>query len=389
MPKCKKIFYLLLILVLATTLLIACIPRACSTESAAGQQTSSFIANVLGYNMNVYTETVIKYLTQAPPSNGLNGLPFEAVIVNLTSASTVPIQVMCQFYNGTLALCQITTHGTDNVSPIYAQATPQTILGKAIEILQRYATYANAAYVQPMINILDANPALNGSSNNAYAIAGNIKCTVSVWEDQVTFNWHYVVNGVDYDQESLDLGFTNGVLTMLGDNWGLFKIPNSLSINVKESEAEEIAWTAANNPNVLTQAISGVGNVTMALSDSPQVELIGTVDNYMLRPMWAIQFYANNLTLNNALVNVPINGVEVGVWADNGQIAYCTVTGYQGVVNPQTTTPQATASASALSQPATSSQPQPNTLFGIGLILGITLIVALAVAAFVIKKIRR
>jgi hypothetical protein len=215
------------------------------------------------------------------------------------------------------------------VKPVNSQ-TP-SIREQAIEILQNYATSHNATYVQPMINILEANPALNGSTNNAYAIAGNIKCTVRItqigeadWQTVVNFNFIYIEDGVDYCQKAFNVNFLGGKFTALSDDWNLYSGPSKLSVT--ESEAEKTAWKAANNPHILTQEIGGVGDDTITLSGSPDVEIIGDQYNYTLRPMWAVLYYANASIFPFATT---FSGVEVGVWADNGQIAYCTPYGFQ------------------------------------------------------------
>ena len=361
----KKKCHLTLILLIVSILLFASVPGAYSTEATVQNQAYSFLANVLDFNMSSYNATVVAYAPSslAPPDTGFEGLPMESITVNLTSTSTHSLAATFTFVNGTLELCGLWTYDGAAVSPLYAQATPSNVLGAVKGILQRYENYNGAGYVQPMLNMLNENPSLN-CLNNATATAGNLKCSIEVDGSSTTINWHYTANGVDYDQKCISLVFSSGTLTSFCDKWSFYQATNSLSITVPEQEAEKIAWNAAN---------TNYPNVTITLTDKPQVELIGDDNNLTLRPIWAIQFYANSTA------NVPVNGVEVGVWADNGQIAYCTVTGYLEISNiPPPSLP-------------TASPTQPNknmTLLDASLTVGAATITitAIAIAAWVLKK---
>lgn len=362
----KKNCRLILILLIASILLFAGVPRVYSIEATAQNQAYSFLANVLDFNMSSYDKTVVAYApsSAAPPNTGFEGLPVESITVNLTSTSTHSLAATFTFVNGTLELCGLWTYDGSTVSPLYSQAEPSTVLGEVKWVLQSYENYNEAAYVQPMLNMLDTNPSLNGL-NNATVTTGNLKCTIEVDDGSTTLNWHYVADGVDYDQKCLSLVFSSGILTSFSDKWSFYQTSNSLSINVPEQKAENLAWNAANTDDP---------NVTVTLTDNPQAALIGDVDNLTLRPIWVIQFYSNNGT-----VNVPANGVEVGVWADNGQIAYCTIMGYLEISN---TPPSSLPTASP-------SQPNKNAAsFDTSLTVGAAAITitAIAVAAWVFRK---
>jgi hypothetical protein len=124
-------------------------------------------------------------------------------------------------------------------SLIYVEPQPQTILGVAGNLVQRFSSFEDASYSEDMSNVL----ASVNETENVEVTEGNVKLKVSVAGDSGKVIWLYTENGVDFLPKSLTFTFGEGVLQELSDGWFLFKI-GSTEVNIDMEEAIEIARNA-------------------------------------------------------------------------------------------------------------------------------------------------
>jgi hypothetical protein len=162
-----------------------------------------------------------------------------------------------------------------------------------------------------------------------------------------SFGFCRIVNGVELPNKSVGLYFTDDVIDF-SDTFGLYDV---CDVNIFSSDAEfaDFAFEVANvfcesffapaeenfvRPDLLRSRFE-VGLVMIPgqiynnpLNDELLEAGLGTRysvdrDASVLYPLWTAKFYFSE-TVGN------VDGVQVGVWGDTGEVAYCWETGHLG-----------------------------------------------------------
>jgi hypothetical protein len=224
----------------------------------------------------------------------------------------------------------------------------------------------------------------------ANATSGNMKLVVS----QTGIGWSYTTDGVDVPNKSIGLSFGSNTF-VFSDTWNLYSI-GSPSV-ISKDEAVTIALNAAQNYNLNLSKVAGSNNTTelkpdwsKMRSDVALAMIPGQTYNNSLNS--ALKFVTNGNMTRNPLALYPIwqtifyfsqpieniAGIQVGVWGDTKEIAYCSTYGFLG--NSQ-------APSSSTAQPSASPQvTQAATLLSVVLCAILAIAITATTAALIIKK---
>ncbi len=382
MPMNKKAF-VATILLLTLLIPIATEPqtnqsaKAETANSAVQDKLTAFLNEVLGIDSSSYELTTPSYGYSYPSTYG--GLDKEELAsFTLNSSDGDAIHALSIFDNGYPSLIDFSLYGSVATDQQYSTNT----LEKVQSIILRYQTFAqnysiDTSEIAQALNML-SNVATLTTSN---VTQGNMKMEITVSQNHSGPNsvnytkiaWIYTIDGVDATRKSLSIEFDNitgGVEVDFGDAWGFWSVADTW---ISEAEATSIAWNAAKNYNVTlgnpntnstTVVAPDWGNnpftqvgIMMApgqgYNNSLDIALnFGSMGNITrngltLYPLWQFMFYFNQSIGD-------IQGIEVGVWGDTGEIAYCSSTGDFGVSD---VIPTATSSPTVSPTPSTPELP--------------------------------
>ncbi len=356
-------------------------------------QAVSSMSNLFGFDMSKYNVTLTgDYSLSAQMFPQYGGLSPENVQYNLTSVDGNIVNEEVEFLNGSAIHYQLYYYGnaTNNLAtPNYLQPTPLTLSQKVITFLTRYQNFSRASYIQPMLDLVRNNSLdemlstlnISNATNSASVINNNLKMEVSANEYSTEILFMPSYGGADYPNGiNLDI-LNNGNIDTFTDQQSLYSI-GSTTINVSKDDAINTAWNAANN--ISTVSIDGVGNVSIHFMNNPMINLYGSVrDNMKAYPFYFIQIPTDK-------VYYTVDGVQVGIWADTGQVAFCELTGFEGqpIPNGQVQTNSVTTpSPLPISTQSTGSMNNSFSSMQLFIITVISVaIVAITIAAIVVKR---
>jgi len=271
--------------------------------SASADDAITFLQDVIQIDIASYHATLLSDTVEQ--RTDLGGVVEEILRYSLTSGES-KIDVVLRFRNQMLSWYRIyLIEG----SPIYAAPQPQTILGTAEGLVQRFSSFEDASYLEEMSNIL----ALVNEGENVEITEGNVKLMVSIDGGSGKVQWLYTENGVDFLPKSLTLVFEDGVLQEISDGWFLLKI-GSTEINIDMEEAVEIARNAAEG---FSWTAEGATVADFVVLDEPASVLFHPTqrEEYLtLIPYWEITFNLDKVYPGG------VNRLGVGVWADTGVV---------------------------------------------------------------------
>jgi DNA-binding transcriptional ArsR family regulator len=274
-----------------------------SWSGASTNDAITFLRDVIQIDITEYHATLSSNTVEY--RSDLGGVIEEILKYSLTSGES-QIDVGLRFRNKEVSLYQMSLF---EGSPVYSQPQPFSILDVAKDLIQRYSSFNDAAYVKEMSSIL----ATVEEIENTEITQGNTKLEITLSGNNVEFMWLYTENGVDFSPKSLDLVFENNVLKELTDGWFLFTI-GSTEVNVSREEAIEMArnavqdftWEAngvvVSDFNVLQEPVSAVFHPTLREAG---VALI---------PYWEVTLYLDKVYPGG------VNRLAVGIWAGTEQV---------------------------------------------------------------------
>jgi len=275
---------------------------AASSKLTAKENAVSFLADVVGLDMTQYNTTVAFYKSYPADETGV------AVTVanyRLESAGG-EIEVSWQCRNNALVSLGMNRLGDSSI--LYAQPQPTDLLSRAKELIRRYQEYSGAAYLQTMNDLLSTVTELKPMT----ATSGNVKLIIKINEPFTRIDWIYTVNGTDVPRKGIGFKFEDGSFSNFGNGWDLYTIGNA-DLKLSRDDAIRIARQHA-------QSYSwNVGNTTVndfTILDSPvnaESSMQPREDN-TLYPWWNIQLY-----LDKTYPGM-IGSIQVGLWADTGEI---------------------------------------------------------------------
>jgi hypothetical protein len=312
MSSLIKKFHVAFVLAVVLAFPLLQVPTAYSAEWSAPEKAMSFLTDVVRLDMTKYKATLVNHRVEYP--SDLGGLAKEYVDYILESDES-KLDVGCVFINKTLDFCILYV---DKGSPLYVQPSTN-FLDAAKGLLERYQTYSGASHLQEMRNMLDTLTEMKTMTTTV----GNIKLEVSTGGDSAYFSWMYTFDGIDATRKGTYIYFEHGSFKYFSDGWGIYSI-GSTDINVSEEEAIRIAREHAENYTLKIWT----GNWTVmnfTIVDEPlKAEFsMERREPLTLYPFWHIQLYFDKAYGTS-------NGIEVGIWADTGEVLFCQATGIAG-----------------------------------------------------------
>lgn len=271
-----------------------------SKGQTAADQALAFIKDVAGVDVAKYNMTVRGPIMDYPP--GYGGFETEEFQYTLESAES-NFKAIARFVNGTFASCNFYFY---EGYPIYTQTTPQ-VLDYAKRILERFQSVSGENYPVGMINMLDS---FNPASPNTTLASSNMKFSGSLQGNNGSIRWVYVANGFEYAKKNVHMKFVNGHLEDFSNYWNVWIVGDAVPTVTRE-EAIEKAVERANSHELVFD--EGVMPFTIA-TDKIDAQLWGIPrEPLTLQLSWHVSMYFEKWVYS-------VYGLEVGLWADTGEI---------------------------------------------------------------------
>lgn len=301
----------------------------------------SFLTDIMGVNLTEYNITKPGYGISYPSNLG-GKIKEETISYQLVSGQG-NLSTWCIIEDGVITSCSL--------RPIEGQTFftyNKNINDSVNNFLQNYLTFVSqtkksTAYLTPVISSITND--FDYQKESETTIEG-IKLTVKQTDYATNIQWTYVQEGVDITRKSILIGFINGSVSRFADTWNLYSVydqktiskEEAQSIGFKAAQAKPInmfstqdsqptavqvtpdwnGWTCKPNLSFIPGAES---SQAIGLSNDTSSSVHG--DSLTLYPQWHFIFYFGK-PIGNVL------GVEVGVWADTGEVAYSNVYGHLG-----------------------------------------------------------
>ncbi|MDG6223563.1 MAG: winged helix-turn-helix domain-containing protein [Candidatus Bathyarchaeota archaeon] len=267
----------------------------------------NFLQDVIQLDMTKYTANLERHTVGY--RTDLGGTIEEFLTYRLISDET-ELSIDFRFRNQTLSRYYLTII---EGSPIYSTPPSANVIEYTKNLVQRYQTYADAPYIEPMRNILTSISHVE----NTEKIQGDIKLIITTTGKDVEIRWSKTTNGIDFQAKGMTLTFYDGALTFLTDGWLLFNVGNT-DVNVSEQEAIQIAIDSAREYSWMVDGIEIADFVV--LEDPVSVNLWPHIRDEPLDliPYWYVVVKLDKVYPGN------VNSIGVGIWADTGKVS-----GYQ------------------------------------------------------------
>jgi len=296
------------------------------SDLTAPEKTLTILKDVVGidtatYSTNLDTHTQDLYFEV---------LPQEYVKYTLESNES-KLEVICNFVNEKLRSIITYTDGSLRMTQ-----PPTNTLEMAKEFINKYQTISSASYYSMLKSMLD-NLEIN---KNITKTSENTKLEVTGNTSYTSFRWTYTVNGVEAPSKCVALKFENGFLKYFVDTWSIYKI-GSTDLNISEDEAIDIAMKATENyswnvsmggdnpPVTVTDFdILGVSKTTLMIGNYIWKNESRSGDPFTLYPGWTIKLYFDKLYSGY------VYGLDVGIWADTGEVHDITTMMWTGEYSP-------------------------------------------------------
>jgi hypothetical protein len=272
--------------------------------SAGTDDAITFLEDVVQIDLTEYDATLLSNTVEVREE--LGGVVEEFLSYSLTNGES-RITVDLRFRNRELSRYKMSLF---EGSVVYAQPQPFSMLGVTKDVIQRYSSFKDVAYVEKMDSMLASVTAIE----NTEITEGNMKLKITVSGGSTEILWMYTENGVDFSPKSLSLIFENQVLTELTDGFSLFKVGTTEVSVASEEEAVQIArdalqgftWTA--DGTVVSDFVVLGEPVTAIFHPTLREEGVALI------PYWEITLYLDKVYPGG------INRIAVGVWADTAEV---------------------------------------------------------------------
>jgi len=279
-----------------------------AAESTAQEKTLSFLTDVILLDLTKYNVTLVSDSVTYPAEYG--GLTQEEVRYKLETNGS-DLDVTFVYRDSILAFGTIYVH--PDRSPLhYTQAQPANLIDTTKGLLERYQKYTGSSRYQELRDTLD----LVAKVESTTVTLGNVKLRIYAEGRIASFAWAYLYNGLE--KPGLDIVFSYGAVETINDQWNLFKV-GSTTVSVSKEEAISIAreraksfsWKVGLDPNATEIK-------DFKILDEPVKTSLGlrTREPLTLYPHWLVTLYFDKTYPGSVI------GVEVGIWADTGEIHY-------------------------------------------------------------------
>jgi hypothetical protein len=309
----KKLQVVLALLIMALILVEA--PIAYSTESAAPEKALSFMTEVLQLDMTKYFAKLERYSIDYPGK--LGGVAQEGFTYILESEES-KLDVFFRFTNGTLTYCLLTV---DEGVPLYVQQS-DNVLDASNIFLDRYQSWTGDLSLQvmkEMLNMVDA-------TKDAETTLGNTKLEVYWYGEYPSFYWSYTFNGADYAK--MGFAFDEGKFAF-GDDRNLFNVG---STDVAVSKDEAIAFALKHIENYsYTVGMGSEPSIEVTDFNVVEKKITATLLTWPREPLTIYPYWNVKLDLDRTYPGF-VSGINVGIWADSGEVLFCQPIGWGGSI---------------------------------------------------------
>jgi hypothetical protein len=274
------------------------------TWSSPTDKVLRFLRDVVKLDMTKYKATMLSDTVEY--RSELGGVVEELVKYTLTSNES-RVDVALRFRNSHFSRFQLYI---DEGKPQYSQIPPSDNVAAINAVLERYEAYTSDSYLEDMRTLLSS---VSGTENNETTL-DHTRLVFLTSGDSVRIMLLYTENGVDFAPKSLSFVFENDILIEILDGWYLFTVENT-QVNISSEQAVGIARNAAANFKWIanSQEISNFTvlqqPVSVMFHPSPREGGLALV------PYWSVTLYLDKV------YPVGVNSINVGVWADTGDIA--------------------------------------------------------------------
>jgi hypothetical protein len=272
--------------------------------SAGTDDAITFLEDIVQIDLTEYHATLLSSTVEV--REDLGGVVEEILSYSLTNSDS-RITVDLRFRNRELSRYKLSLF---EGSLIYAQPQPFSILDAAKDVVQRYSSFKDVAYLEEMNSML----ASVNEIENTEITEGNIKLQISVSGDTTQFLWMYTENGVDFSPKSLSFVFENQILTELTDGYSLFTVGTTQVTVTTEEEAIQIARNAVNG---YTWTADGTVVSDFTVLEKPVIAFFHPTlrqEGVALIPYWEVTLYLDKVYPGG------INRLAIGIWADTGEV---------------------------------------------------------------------
>jgi len=283
------------------------VPMAFSGDVSKSERMLVFLEDVVQLDLAKYNVTLIKGLSDN--RSDLGGLLEENFKYYLESNES-SLGVLFKFINNTMTRCRIYVY---EGSPMYTQSPPAGVLDMSDSFLQKYQSFVESPELSADLSVMRDMLTMVDTSEDTLTV-GNIKLEVK----NSNFDWIYTFNGMEL--HAIGLSFRNGHLFAFSDDRNLFTI-GSTEVKVSKEEALNLAMNYAEDYSWNVKMGDGWKEVTdfQIVEDSATAELWAhpREDPSTLFPYWYITLPLDKVYLGT------VNRIQVGVWADSGEIIFC------------------------------------------------------------------
>jgi hypothetical protein len=203
---------LLLVLVVVSAALFACLPAVQLAETSEADEVLLFLEEVVRIDVAKYDVTLLGTSVTYP--DWLGGLAQVTGKFSLES-ETSKLDVLFKFRNGTLSWCLMRVI---EGSPHYIGLPSGSIRDLAGDFLQNYQDYSDDSELEQMKDMLD----LVDVTENFTTTVDNLKLTVSVTPFSSCFDWSCTLDGADCG--GVDVSFHNGHFYAFGDDRSYYQM---------------------------------------------------------------------------------------------------------------------------------------------------------------------
>lgn len=305
-----KKFYSILALVFSVFLLLQ-VPVVISGDVSKSERMLVFMEDVVQLDLAKYNVTLITGSSDI--RSDLGGL-LEENFKYILESSESSLGVLFKFINNTITRCRMNVY---EGSPLYVQSPPAGVLEMSDGFLQEYQSFVESQKSSVDLSLMRDMLKMVDTSEDTLTV-GNIKLEVK----NSSLDWIYTFNGMEL--HALGLSFKNGHLSAFSDDRNLFKIGSS-EVKVSKEDALLAALNYAEDYSWKVSTDNGWKEVTdfKIVEDSATAELQSypKEDPSTLFPYWYIILPLDKVYLGT------VNRIQVGVWADSGEIIFCQVLG--------------------------------------------------------------
>jgi hypothetical protein len=302
--------------VLVAILLLTSITCSFAPTTQAAQENIQE-KSVLALNSLANIDTDNYYLSTKQQQDFFLNMLRQTVELTLTGEDN--LRVSCSFVDERLQQIFVADRGAEKT--VLAKA--DSAVDAAKDFMQRYQTYTKDSFygnLNSMLNTVNAG-------ENVSKVTGNVKLDVNLrGQDCLDFVWTYVdAGGVEAPAKNVILTYEYGDLKCFVDNWQLYTVAGTPTINEKQavefalnvSAGFSLSAVDSNGENVTISGfkVASVGEPALVYLNFHEVESARANDPFVLFPCWYVPLGFDKAYFGD------ITGLYVRLWADTGEIS--------------------------------------------------------------------